>query len=126
MARAISAKKGLETSGTSKPSVKVFLPVKAEAITLGWKSKRSIIALTALLVSALILPLPLITFETVAIETPASLAISYIVAFITDSSSVHGIIYSNGKFKDRHLHLHYACDGFRLQLLYKKLIRILL
>jgi len=63
-----SAKKGLEMSGITTPTVVVFLLANPLATAFGLYPNRSIVAKIFFLVSGLTLVLPLTTLETVAME----------------------------------------------------------
>src|SRR5699024_9986850 len=78
-----SAKKILDISGIMAPTVVVFLLANPRATAFGRYPNCSIVFNTFLRVAGLTFGFPLTTRETVAIDTFASLATSYIVIFIT-------------------------------------------
>src|SRR5215218_4218928 len=73
-----SGKKGFEMSETSRPSMLLRPEASERACEFGWYSQRSTASMTRLRVSSVTYFVPLMTCETVAVETPASRATSLI------------------------------------------------
>src|SRR5699024_5897912 len=84
--RANSEKKMLEISGIIVPTVVDFLLDSPRATALGRQPTRTTVRRTSLRVVGLTFGFPLTTRETVAIDTLASRATSYIVTFISMTS----------------------------------------
>lgn len=83
----MAPKKGSETSATVNPRVSVDCCASSRALALGWYCSCSIACMTAWRDPSLVLGELLITRETVATETPASLATSFMVAMSTFPTS---------------------------------------
>src|SRR5215216_7927366 len=73
-----SGKKGFEMSEMRRPSMLLRPEASERACALGWYSQRSTASSTRLRVSSVTYLVPLMTCETVAVETPASRATSLI------------------------------------------------
>src|SRR5215207_974372 len=74
-----SGKKGFEMSEMRRPSMLLRPEASERACALGWYSQRSTASSTRLRVSSVTYLVPLMTCETVAVETPASRATSLIL-----------------------------------------------
>src|SRR5215212_10786869 len=79
MALTTSGKKGFEMSEMRRPSMLLRPEASERACALGWYSQRSMASCTRLRVSSATYLVPLMTCETVAVETPASRATSLIL-----------------------------------------------
>src|SRR5690625_3588861 len=91
--RANSEKNVLEISGMIAPTVVVFLLASPRATAFGRYPNRSIVASTFFRVDGFTFGFPLITRDTVAIETFASLATSYIVILIPFTSTKNHFLF---------------------------------
>src|SRR5215210_3615364 len=79
MALTTSGKKGFEMSEMSRPIMLLRPEASERACAFGWYSQRSTASRTRLRVSSVTYLVPLMTCETVAVETPASRATSLIL-----------------------------------------------